>query len=134
VIFFSLQHFTMALFPNSVYLPAATDSISKFEQKKSKLRSYLIRYIFRIRSILTLFLEQGSLSETNLANQYKMYSLYFYVYWLRCLALLYLFSTEMKYIMLKQITLLDFDLHYYLCIVNLLYQECKLHACSQVCI
>lgn len=47
----------------------------------------------------------------NLANQYKMYSLFFHVYWLRCLALFYHFSTEMKYFMLKQITLLDFDLH-----------------------
>lgn len=55
VIFFSLQHFTMALFPTSVCLPAASDSVLKFEQKKSELKYYLILCIFRTRSIVILF-------------------------------------------------------------------------------
>lgn len=70
----------------------------------------------------------------NLANQYKMYSLHFYVYWLRCLAVLYHFSTDMKYVMLKHINLLDFDLHYLFCLVNLSCHKCKLNVCSQACI
>lgn len=55
VIFFSLQHFTMALFPTSVYLPATSDRVSKSEQKQSELRYYLILYIFRSRPTVILF-------------------------------------------------------------------------------
>lgn len=55
VIFFSVQHYTLALFPTSLYLPATSDSVSKPEQKKLELRYYLILYIFRTRSIAILF-------------------------------------------------------------------------------
>lgn len=69
VIFFSLQHFMMALFPTTAYLPAASDSVSNFEPNKSELRYYLILCIFGTRSTVILFLgpkklEQGKLCQS----------------------------------------------------------------------
>lgn len=66
VIFFSLQHFMMALFPTIAYLPATSDSVSNFEPNKSELRYYLILYIFRTRSIVILFLEPKKFEQDKL--------------------------------------------------------------------
>lgn len=64
VIFFSLQHFMMALFPTTAYLPAATYSISNFEPNKSELRYYPILFIFR--TIVILFLEPKKFEQDKL--------------------------------------------------------------------
>lgn len=45
--------------------------------------------------------------------------------WLRCLPAPYHFSIEMKYVMLKQIAVLDFDLQYLFSLANLLHHKCK---------
>lgn len=66
MIFFSLQHFMVAMFPTTAYLPAASDSISNFEPNKSELRYYLILCIFRTRSIVTVILEPKKFEQDKL--------------------------------------------------------------------